>query len=173
MKRKAVTVSTVNSAIARAGIKAELVRGNGYHYFQGREVIHRHPGPVIHRGHQENLMDLRFCFVDSETGEGCTVDLQITALNALAIADAMNQVDGAEEENLVGVFMEMHGTSCAVVLRNDRYIMTGIGYTVFDRDHIPADYHGSQLRAAPTRGERLAPSCSCGHSIESNRCTCD
>ena len=33
MKRKAVTVSTVNSAIARAGIKAELVRGNGYHYF--------------------------------------------------------------------------------------------------------------------------------------------
>ena len=91
-------------------------------------------------------MDLRFCFVDSETGEGCTVDLQVAALNAQAIADAMNQVDGAEEENLVGVFLEMHGTTCVVVLRNERYIMTGIGYTVFDPEYIPADYHGSQLR---------------------------
>lgn len=145
-------------------------------------------------------MDLRFCFVDSETGEGCTIDLQVAALNALAIGDALNQVDGMEEDPVVGVFMEMHGTTCAVVLRNDRYIMTGIGYTVFDRNYIPADYHGSsQLSSQPgctnpamhakfaergiedqcgycpaiTLGERLAPGCSCGASIESNRCTCD
>lgn len=38
MKKHRLSVSTVNSAIARAGIKAQLVRGQGYFYFTGQAV---------------------------------------------------------------------------------------------------------------------------------------
>lgn len=47
MKRSVPSVSTINSSIARLGIRAELRRGSGYFYFVGDAVSYAQSTSVM------------------------------------------------------------------------------------------------------------------------------
>lgn len=83
------------------------------------------------------MIEVRINYIDSLSGDETTEDIFIAALNAQAIADAINNEvydQTGIQENLTGVHLHVEGGTGAFILRNDHYLVSGMLYTKFDKN---------------------------------------